>query len=244
MPVITRGHTSVMANRRDEESSKGLFCTPPWATRALIEEIIKRFYGDVSGQTVWEPACGKGHMSVPLAEHFARVFSTDLVDYGFGDGVLDFTFADAEDAPWPVDWVIFNPPFPLAEAFARTALTIARVGVAALVRLAWQEGEERYRLIWRENTPTYFCPFAERVPIIEGVWDPEAGTATAYAWAVWRIGQTPEFPPLVHISPGQARRRSKLSDLALATPGEAKRRRLAREQKAETGPDLFGGGDG
>jgi hypothetical protein len=29
------------------------------------------------------------------------------------------------------------------------------------------------------------APFAERVPMLKGRWDPDASSATAYAWFVW-----------------------------------------------------------
>lgn len=256
--MTTRGHTSVMAQQSDEERSKGLFPTPPWATRALIEEVLRPVCGEIHAnsiydrtinpyfetQTVWEPACGQGHMSVPLAESFEQVFSTDIEDYGYGDGTLDFTFATAEDAPFAVDWVITNPPFPLAEDFLLQALKIARAGVAILARLQWLESESRYQVIWDGNAPRFVCPFSERVPMIEGVWDPEAASATAYCWFVWFVGWPPKLIEMRHIPPGQAKRRTKTSDLALATPGEAARRKKARKAKAAGGPDLLGGGDG
>jgi hypothetical protein len=34
--------------------------------------------------------------------------------------------------------------------------------------------------------------FVERVPIVKGRWDPDASSATAYAWFVWRPSVTGE----------------------------------------------------
>lgn len=225
--------TAVKARRKAGESLQ-LFPTAPWATRAVIEqELLPRGWARAD-MTVWDPCCGKGHMALPLAEYFERVFATDIYDWGFGDRRdLDFTFASAEDAPWPVDWVFANPPFTLAEDFLFKALSIARIGVAMFVRLQWQEGGDRFHSVWDwdgPNRPHIVCPFAERVACIEEVWDPEASSATSYMWCVWmKDGSTRPFWPLRHIRPGAARRYSRLSDLALASPGEAARRKRERE---------------
>ena len=52
-----------------------------------------------------------------------------------------------------------------------------------LVRTQWIEGAGRLTLsLFRDQPPTIYAPFVERVPMIKGRWDPNASTATAYAW--------------------------------------------------------------
>jgi hypothetical protein len=220
-----------MASRKSPASALDFFPTPPWATRALCEEILGGPAYGLKVRTAWEPCCGAGHMAEPLKEYFGAVFSTDVRDWGYGDRRdLDFIFATAADAPFAIDWVITNPPFTLAEEIFERAWTIAHAGVAMLLRLQWLEGGERHRSIFdTDRRPTWFCPFAERVPMIEGVWDPEASSATAYAWFVWqRRTVAPKWTRIVHIAPGMAERHTRLSDMSLATPGEAERRRQAK----------------
>jgi hypothetical protein len=65
------------------------------------------------------------------------------------------------------------------------ALDLANDGVAMLVRTQWIEGVGRYQKLFRDRPPTLYAPFVERVPMVKGRWDPEASTATAYAWFVW-----------------------------------------------------------
>ena len=220
--------TAVMASRRPVDSLQ-FFPTPPWATRALIGDKLAPEGWATPHMSCWEPACGGGHMAAPLSEHFARVFASDVHDWGYGDRHgLDFTFAAADDAPWAVDWIITNPPFTLGEAFLFRALDIARAGVALLLRLQWLEGGERWRTVYStDRAPVLICPFADRVPMIEGVWDPEARSATAYAWFVWLKDHTGVRNLVSHIRPGAEGRHTRISDRGLATPGEAARRRLA-----------------
>jgi len=227
--------TAVMASRISGPESLELFPTPPWATRALVHEILRGHLGiDTSALTALDPACGRGHMAIPLAESFASVVATDVHDWGFGvRRDLDFTFASREDFP-PVDWMIANPPFTLAERFLVKALSFVRQGVAMLLRLQILEGGERYRLIYGDpaRRPMLICPFAERVPMIEDVWDPEASSATAYVWLVWSVAGSPTLPLALHIPPGMQKLYTKPGDMVLATPGEAAKRRRARRAEA------------
>jgi hypothetical protein len=56
------------------------------------------------------------------------------------------------------------------------------------VRTQWIEGKGRYEKLFRDRPPALYCPFVERVPMVKGRWDPEASTATAYAWLIWLQG--------------------------------------------------------
>lgn len=232
---------AVMASRLTADSLQ-LFPTPPWATRAPIEqELLPRGWLR-RGMSMWDPCCGLGHMVMPLRDYSNQVFASDVHDWGFGDRHgLDFTFARREDAPWPVDWIFANPPFTLAEEFLDKALQLAGVGVALFVRLQWLEGGERYGTVWTgDRRPTIICPFSERVPIIEGVWDPEASSATAYMWCIWVKGAERPIWPICHIAPGASARYARLADLDLAMPGEAARRKKSA-QDAELGRERGGG---
>lgn len=91
--------------------------TPPEATRALLS--AERYDG-----SVWEPACGQGHISKVLAEAGHEVVSTDLVDYGFGQPGRDF-LAEREAL---AKHIITNPPYGrgLADAFVKHALNLTQ----------------------------------------------------------------------------------------------------------------------
>lgn len=184
-----KGHSAVMANRVEPPDSLDLFPTPPWATRALCECVLTRAdWGD--GRSVWEPAAGDGHMSEVLAEYFRLVRASDVHDYGHGHEVGSFTGSGPDvidcDGFNPPDWVITNPPFNLGIEFAQRAIEEARCGVALLLRSVWMESKERYDKLFAHVPPTHIAVFCERVPMTKGRWDPDASTATSYAWFVWR----------------------------------------------------------
>ena len=182
MPV-PRQNTShaVMAQRTEPRDSRDDFPSPPWATRALIEHVLKD-KETLARSDCLEPACGAGSMAETLKEYFAETYASDAFDYGYGP-VRDFLAEPYDDGS--VDWVITNPPFRLAAAFVLRALRVARCGVAISERTVFLEGVHRYQLLFQNNPPTTVSPFVERVPIVKGRLDKSAATATSYAWMVW-----------------------------------------------------------
>lgn len=191
------GSRAVMAKRRKRDDNEGLtdeerlwkqldlYGTPPWGSR-VGAEFARKLWPDA--KVVREPAAGKMSMAGPLAEYFETVLPSDvyphLPDYPVIDWFDEEAWRDAE----PCDLVISNPPFVEAESFVRAALRRARMGVGMLVRMVWIESVGRYDLFeGGENPLTLFCPFSERLPMALGPWDPEVGSATAYAWLWWDL---------------------------------------------------------
>jgi hypothetical protein len=183
------GSTSVMQRRIEPPDSLDYFPTPPWATRAFMARM--RAEALIEDQDViWEPACGEGHMAAVLSETNS-VLASDIHPYGFGL-VNDFTLPAVPvhaklGAHCVADWIITNPPFNLAETFARLGLQRARSGVALLVRLSWLESASRHAL-FEQHPPALVLIHASRVPMVKGRWDPDASTATGYCWVVWMGG--------------------------------------------------------
>lgn len=197
--------TAVMARRVEPHHSLDFFPTPPWATRALFKRVLPELgFAPPFGHMV-DPCCGQGHMAAVLAEAARAVTATDIFDYGYPLGVSNIDFLNtmvhsvaSSDAP---DWYIFNPPFKIAAEFVLRALDLAKVGVAALCRLQWIEGQERYEALFRPYPEAAFAPFVERVPMISGRWDPDASTATSYAWFVWTKVASPRGARILRIAP-------------------------------------------
>lgn len=191
------GNTSsaVRQQRKEPHDSLDYFPTPPWATRALCEYLIRKDYW-LGDDSVWEPACGSGHMASPLAEYFKSVFASDIMKYeweavtGSQSQVCDFLIPGVCDVN-NVDWVCTNPPFRLAEEFIHRASQVAKKGFAMLVRSAFLEGKGRYEHLFSINPPSYILQFVERVPMQKGSLNKELSTATSYAWLVWVDGVYP-----------------------------------------------------
>ena len=210
------GHTAVMARRVEPPDSLDFFCTPPWSTRALCEYVLSP--SALRGCSAWEPAAGEGHMAEVLREYCASVHASDVHDYGKGYAVGSFVGRGADIAEYPdwcgADFIVTNPPFNLGVEFAIRAINEARRGVALLLRSNWMESRERYEL-FQHRPPHTVAVFAERVPMVKGRWDPDASTATSYAWFVWRLQDERPETRLMWIPPGQRK--------ALERPDDRKR---------------------
>ena len=178
---------AVMQQRHEAHDSLDDFPTPPWAARALCEHVIAI---DASEDSVWEPACNRGFLANPLREYFRRVYTSDIFDYDWPgqervvDFLMPFSTSPVIDTQG-VDWIITNPPFRLAEQFARRGLEVAGKGVALLTRTSFLEGGARHAALFKPHPPLIVAQFVERVPMVKGRCDPKASTATSYCWIVW-----------------------------------------------------------
>lgn len=174
---------AVMQQRHEAHDSLDDFPTPSWAGRALCEHVIAV---DSHEDSVWEPAANRGFLARGLSSYFRLVIGSDIHDYGAGyKAGVDFLLPGSPFFCGGVDWVITNPPFRLAEQFARRGLDVARKGVALLTRTSFLEGAQRHRDLFAVHPPLIVAQFVERVPMVKGRCDPKASTATSYCWIVW-----------------------------------------------------------
>ena len=89
------------SNHSDKERQvNDYYATDPKAIDLLLEN--ERFDG-----TVWECACGQGHMAERLKQNGYSVNATDLVYRGYGEGDIDFLLCDYTLG----DNIITNPPY-------------------------------------------------------------------------------------------------------------------------------------
>lgn len=177
---------AVVARRHEPENSLDDFPTPPWATRAFMEHVIKpsEFGHGINRASVWEPACGRGFMSRPLGESFQRVVSTDIVDYDWVGQYGTSDYLSGDSGEMAADWIITNPPFKRAYDFINKAISQKR-NIAVLVRTSFVEGVGRYNRLFKPKPPNIIAQYSERVPMVKGRIDKNASTATAYCWMVW-----------------------------------------------------------
>lgn len=198
---------AVMAQRGTGDDTLDDFPTPPWATRALLHLVLPYIE---PGAVALECACNRGYMAEVLREKFGfnNVGAIDIHNYGYKRGhVADFLTYNGLGNKF--DWIITNPPFKLTAEFAIRGLALTRRGVALLCRTAVIEGQDRFASLFKPYPPSCVAQFVERVPMVEGMYDPAASTATGYCWVVWDFEQPArmEFPngltqaPLVWIPP-------------------------------------------
>lgn len=129
---------------------------------------------------VWDPACRGGNIPLRCIARGIDVMASDLRDRGYGAAGVDFLSTCRT-----VDNIVTNPPFKLAEAFVRHALTMARRKVAIVARLAFLEGQARRELF--TTTPvSRIWVHSSRVSMPPGGRGVQAGGGSvAYCWIVW-----------------------------------------------------------
>lgn len=152
--------------------------TPPAATRALLS--VEKFVG-----AIWEPACGEGHCSEVLLDAGYEVYSSDLVDRGFGDTGLNFLRVIGGLDPLPPN-VVTNPPFNQLVAFIKKACQLGTGKVAMLLRVGALAGLER-RALYKKTGLTRVWIISNRINFDP---DPNArnqGGAIDFAWFVWDL---------------------------------------------------------
>lgn len=182
-----------------ERREADFYATPPEYVDCLAHIV------DLNGRTIWEPACGEGHISKRLlTATSAKVYSTDLHDRGYGRGGIDFLRATS--TPRNTDAIVTNPPYgDLAEAFVRKAIELMQpVGgmVAMFLRNEWDcSAEDRPDLF--EGHPAFATKIVttKRPRWIEGS---TGSPRHSYSWFVWdwRHGG---LPTIRYIHPKNAR---------------------------------------
>lgn len=164
----------------DKRQKDDWYPTPEEASHALLS--VETF-----SPTIWECACGDGSLSWVLRDAGYKTIDTDLNDYGFGQGGIDFLMEQKAAAPN----IVTNPPYKLANQFILHAIHLGIEKHAWLLRLAFLEGQERYDSIFRLHPPADVYVFSKRLTIWRGdendAWYGKTGK-TAYCWMVWKKG--------------------------------------------------------
>ena len=104
-------------NANNDRNENDFYETPLDA----IEDLIKheKFNGNI-----WECSCGNGAISKPLIDYGYKVYSSDLIDRGYGEQ-LDFLKSDLV-----ADNIITNPPYKISLDFVLKAKTQCRSKIA------------------------------------------------------------------------------------------------------------------
>ena len=153
-----------------------------YETPAVAVEALLRVETLPEGM-IWEPACGRGAIAEVLRSAGYKVHATDLIDYGYGRGGVDFL--KCKSAPASVSCILTNPPFKLAREFVRHALTLCP-RVIILARLAFLESESRSDILDGGQLARVFV-FRNRLPMMhrDGWQGPRSMNAVAFCWMVW-----------------------------------------------------------
>ena len=164
-----------------ERQEQDYYATDPIAIQLLLK--VENFDG-----IIWECACGEGHLSKEMQNLGHKVFSSDLVDRGFGDGMYDFLGTDNNEVLEMN--IITNPPYKYANDFIKKGMEVLAIGykMALLLPIRYLEGKER-KHIFKQFPPKKVYVSSSRINCAKnGEFDKLQGSAMAYAWFIWEQG--------------------------------------------------------
>ena len=172
-------------NRQDgsERQPEDFYATDPAAIPPLLKILGPEW--ESGGKFIYEPCCGKGHISQILELYGHNVVSSDLMDRGYGVGGVDFLEDNPVFDTVLYDAVITNPPFKYAVEFVKKSLKLAPL-VCMLLRTAFIESERRDKFF--EKYPPYrIYAFRKRPRTSKNGLFPEGeSSATPMSWWVWK----------------------------------------------------------
>ena len=185
------------SNHTDEErQTDDYYATDPIAVDKLLAV-------EKPNHRVWECACGGGHLSKRLQEKGFWVYSTDIVDRGYCDEIVDFLkeepvygisakpLYDSHDITYDI---LTNPPYKYAMEFVLRALELLQFGCKCymFLKLTFLESEKRYKEIFEKTPPKTIYVFSKRVLCAKNAeferMKEGGGSAVAYGWFVWEKG--------------------------------------------------------
>jgi len=162
-------------NAKGDREKDDFYPTPPSATQSLLDN--QKFEGNI-----WECACGNGAMSKVMKENGYEVYSSDLIDRGYGETGVDFLKSTKQ-----VDNIVTNPPFNLGTEFTIQALKLARKKVVMLSKLSYLEGIKRRELIFNQNKLQKILIFSRRVPFKKESTKTKAAGLMAFGWFIYDV---------------------------------------------------------
>lgn len=180
-------------NAKTERDQNDYYATDPTTVEKFLAHIsidnIK-----LKGR-VWECACGKGHISEVLKKYSYKVFSSDLIERGYGLGNIDFLKAD--EVPYGVETIITNPPYKYASEFVTHALNIIPNDGMVIMYLKdrFLEGIKRYNNIFKNTPPRYvYCHVNRQKCAMNGDFKEycENSGSQFYIWVIWQKGYNGE----------------------------------------------------
>jgi hypothetical protein len=172
--------TNGFANTREHErESNDYYATEPKAVELLLE------LEDFTEFKVWECACGEGHLSEAMINKGISVFSSDLINRGYGHQLDFLLFQEKWDGH-----IITNPPYKHSQQFIEKALDIVHEGqkIAMFLPIRYTEGKARKKLFQSHPPKTVYISSSRLKCAINGTFDQMKGSATSYAWFVWEKG--------------------------------------------------------
>ena len=174
------------SNHSEKEREKeDYYATDPHALEIFLDKLKED--NIELHHNIWECACGEGHLSKVLEKRKFNVFSTDLIQRGYGEGNIDFLQVANKNTHFDI---LTNPPYKYAKEFVEKALEIQADGYYTIMFLKIQflEGQARKEM-FKKYPPKYvYVNSARQLCAMNGEFEKYKATALCYCWYIWEKG--------------------------------------------------------
>ena len=178
---------------KEEREKNDFYATDPKCAYDIINILGKNSFTEKD--MIWECACGQGH----LAKEFekltsAKVYSTDLIDRGYGESGVDFLLTRRPEVEGKL-FIITNSPYKFAQEFVEHSLMLLKDGerCAFFLKLTFLEGQKRQTLYKRNELESVNVYVKRAKSAKNAEFDKiENGSAVCYAWFVFQKGYNKE----------------------------------------------------
>lgn len=165
----------------DTRQKDDYYATHPRAAELLLEV-------EPNLNSIWESACGEGHLAMVFDEAGKLAKVSDIIDRGYPQTVV-FDFLQGGNH-WEDGDIVTNPPYKHAQQFVEKALEYIDEGrkVCMFLKVTFLEGKAR-KEFFKKYPPKIIYICSGRIPCAKnGNFDNYPSSAIAYAWYVWEKG--------------------------------------------------------
>lgn len=164
-----------------ERAALDYYATDPKAVEMLLD--LEEF-----SDKIWEPAAGELHITKVLRAHGYDVFSTDIVDRGDIDQIIDFLNPKEKLNDFNGD-IVTNPPYNKAKEFVERAMEIVKPKhkVAMFLKIQFLEGKAR-RSLFEKYPPKRIWISSSRLKCAPNGKFDNTTSAVCYCWFIWEKG--------------------------------------------------------
>lgn len=162
-----------------DREANDYYATDPKAMHLLLEQ-------ESFNKNIWEVASGEGHLVNVLKDYGHDVYSTDIINRGAQDAIIDFlSYQGKFDGD-----IITNPPFKHAKEFILKSLEVIPEGnkAAMFLKLTFLEGKSRKDFFINTPFKTLYVSSSRIVCAKNGQFEEFKSSAIAYGWYVWEKG--------------------------------------------------------
>lgn len=179
-------YTTNHRKKEDEVEENDFYATHPDSVKLFLK--VAKETNLLLPNNMWENACGDGAISKVLKSEGYTVFSSDLIDRGYGEETnLDFLTTDKYTNTF--DCIITNPPYKFATEFVEKSIEKVKYNglVIMFMKLTFLESAKRYKL-FQNFPPKYVYIHVDRQGCGKGGGTFKNSGAAAYCWYVWQKG--------------------------------------------------------